>query len=261
VAKAKKSDDNDVVIIKKYANRRLYNTSKSCYVTLENLAEMVREGEDFVVNDAKSGEDITRSVLAQIIFEEEAKGHNMLPTNFLRQLIGLYGDTLQSFVPSYLETSMNTFTKNQEEIRDQVNSSFGENPAVATTNNVGDLEAPSGWSLRAIQPFRCQCWFAKDIALKAIDPHFCQELRSLFIDALNIAAIDLQEIKPELAQMSDGGMPRSKVIKRNRAAEIAQRIEKRELLRSKREKRTLCNLNNQELGALRAVFAGVFQDF
>lgn len=131
MAKSKEPNDPNVVIIKKYANRRLYNTSKSCYVTLEHLAEMVRNGEDFVVNDAKSGEDITRSVLAQIIFEEEAKGHNMLPTNFLRQLIGLYGDTLQSFVPSYLETSMNTFTKNQEEIREKVKSSFGENPALA----------------------------------------------------------------------------------------------------------------------------------
>ncbi len=131
MAKAKEPNASDVVIIKKYANRRLYNTSKSCYVTLEHLAEMVREGEDFVVNDAKSGEDITRSVLAQIIFEEEAKGHNMLPTNFLRQLIGLYGDSLQSFVPSYLETSMNTFTKNQEEIREKVKSSFGDNPALA----------------------------------------------------------------------------------------------------------------------------------
>lgn len=131
MAKAKEPNASGVVIIKKYANRRLYNTSKSCYVTLEHLAEMVREGEDFVVNDAKSGEDITRSVLAQIIFEEEAKGHNMLPTNFLRQLIGLYGDSLQSFVPSYLETSMNTFTKNQEEIREKVKDSFGDNPAVA----------------------------------------------------------------------------------------------------------------------------------
>lgn len=131
MAKTKETQDPDVVVIKKYANRRLYNTSKSCYVTLEHLAEMVREGEDFVVNDAKSGDDITRSVLAQIIFEEEAKGHNMLPTNFLRQLIGLYGDTLQGFVPSYLETSMDAFTRNQEEIRKQVQTSFGENPAMA----------------------------------------------------------------------------------------------------------------------------------
>ena len=131
MAKASDQNDPDVVVIKKYANRRLYNTAKSSYVTLEHLAEMVRNGEEFVVNDAKTGEDITRSVLAQIIFEEEAKGHNMLPTGFLRQLISLYGDTLQGFVPSYLEASMNTFTRNQEEIRDKVRASFGENPAMA----------------------------------------------------------------------------------------------------------------------------------
>lgn len=131
MAKAEDKNESDVVVIKKYANRRLYNTSKSCYVTLEHLSEMVREGQDFVVKDAKSGEDITRSVLTQIIFEEEAKGQNMLPTNFLRQLIRLYGDTLQGFVPSYLETSMDAFTNNQEKIREQVKGAFGGNPALS----------------------------------------------------------------------------------------------------------------------------------
>lgn len=131
MAESDKQADDDVVVIKKYANRRLYNTAKSSYVTLENLAQMVRDGEDFVVRDAKSGEDITRSVLTQIIFEEEAKGQNMLPTNFLRQLIRLYGDTLQGFVPSYLEASMESFTRNQEELRKQVSSSFEGNPAMA----------------------------------------------------------------------------------------------------------------------------------
>ncbi|MEL7214919.1 MAG: polyhydroxyalkanoate synthesis repressor PhaR [Pseudomonadota bacterium] len=119
------------IIIKKYANRRLYNTDKSTYVTLDNLAEMVREGHDFVVTDAKTGEDITRSVLTQIIFEEEAKGTNMLPTNFLRQLIRLYGDTLQGFVPGYLDASMETFTSNQEKMREQVRTAFDANPAMA----------------------------------------------------------------------------------------------------------------------------------
>jgi polyhydroxyalkanoate synthesis repressor PhaR len=119
------------VVIKKYANRRLYNTEKSTYVTLEHLAQMVRDGEDFIVNDAKTGEDITRSVLTQIIFEEEAKGQNMLPTRFLRQLIGLYGDTLQGFVPGYLDASMDTFSKNQEKMREQVRSVFEANPALS----------------------------------------------------------------------------------------------------------------------------------
>ena len=119
------------VTIKKYANRRLYNTAKSSYVTLEHLAEMVREGQDFVVYDAKTGEDITRSVLTQIIFEEEAKGASLLPANFLRQIIRLYGDTLQGFVPGYLEASMETFARNQEKMREQVRATFGANPAMA----------------------------------------------------------------------------------------------------------------------------------
>ena len=119
------------IVIKKYANRRLYNTAKSTYVTLDHLARMVRDGQDFVVNDAKSGEDITRGVLAQIIFEEEAKGQTMLPAPFLRQLIRLYGDTLQGFVPGYLEASMETFARNQEAMREQVRQAFEANPALA----------------------------------------------------------------------------------------------------------------------------------
>ncbi|WP_205910773.1 polyhydroxyalkanoate synthesis repressor PhaR [Paroceanicella profunda] len=119
------------VVIKKYANRRLYNTSKSTYVTLEHLAEMVREGTDFVVNDAKSGDDITHSVLTQIIFEEESRGQSMLPISFLRQLIRLYGDTLQGFVPGYLEASMNTFASNQEAMREKVRAALDANPAFA----------------------------------------------------------------------------------------------------------------------------------
>lgn len=127
----RKDNGGQPIVIKKYANRRLYNTAKSSYVTLEHLAQMVREGQDFVVNDAKSGEDITRSVLAQIIFEEEAKGQTMLPANFLRQLIRLYGDTLQGFVPGYLDASMETFARNQEKMREQVQKAFDANPALA----------------------------------------------------------------------------------------------------------------------------------
>ncbi len=119
------------VTIKKYANRRLYNTAKSSYVTLDHLAQMVRDGQDFVVYDAKTGDDITRSVLTQIIFEEEAKGQNMLPISFLRQLIRLYGDTLQGVVPGYLEASMEAFSRNQETLREQVTAAFGANPALA----------------------------------------------------------------------------------------------------------------------------------
>jgi len=105
------------VVVKKYANRRLYNTEASSYVTLEDLAEMVRQGRDFVVYDAKSGDDITRGVLTQIIVEEEAKGRSLLPTSFLRQLIGFYGDSLQSVLPRYLEFAMGSFARQQEQMR------------------------------------------------------------------------------------------------------------------------------------------------
>ncbi len=113
-------------IIKKYANRRLYHMGTSTYVTLEDLAGMVRAGEDFVVSDAKSGEDITRSVLAQIMFEQENKvGQNLLPTTFLRQLIRFYGDNMQALVPRYLEFSMEHLTRDQQKLRDQMEKTFG----------------------------------------------------------------------------------------------------------------------------------------
>lgn len=112
-------------IIKKYANRRLYNTGTSTYVTLEDLAVMVKGEEDFVVYDAKTGEDITRSVLTQIIFEQEGKGQNLLPVTFLRQLIRFYGDSMQGLVPSFLEYSMTSLTKEQEKLRSQMSEAFG----------------------------------------------------------------------------------------------------------------------------------------
>ncbi|MAZ84578.1 MAG: polyhydroxyalkanoate synthesis repressor PhaR [Rhizobiales bacterium] len=117
------------VIIKKYANRRLYNTGTSTYVTLDDLAVMVKKGEDFTVQDAKSGDDITHSVLTQIIFEQESKtGNTLLPVSFLRQLISFYGDQLQMVVPSYLEQSMSALSEQQEQVRDQLSKQLGENP-------------------------------------------------------------------------------------------------------------------------------------
>src|SRR4051812_44310957 len=123
-----KSDDP--IKIKKYANRRLYNTGTSTYVTLEDLAVMVKAGEDFVVEDAKTGEDITRSVLAQIIFEQENKegGQNLLPIKFLRQLIRFYGDSIQTMVPRYLEVSMESLTREQEKFRQHLTQAFGATP-------------------------------------------------------------------------------------------------------------------------------------
>src|SRR5262245_50020332 len=120
---------DDPVVIKKYANRRLYNTGTSTYVTLEDLAEMVKKGEDFSVQDAKTGEDITHAVLTQIIFELENKnGQSMLPISFLRQLISFYGDQMQMIVPSFLEQSMIAFAKEQERFREQMKSAIGKTP-------------------------------------------------------------------------------------------------------------------------------------
>jgi polyhydroxyalkanoate synthesis repressor PhaR len=108
------------IIIQKYANRRLYNKATSSYITLEDLSRMVKEGQDFEVRDAKSGEDITRKVLTQIIFEEEGRGQNLLPIQFLRQLIGFYGDRMQAFLPSFLEMSLDSFIRQQERMREQM---------------------------------------------------------------------------------------------------------------------------------------------
>ena len=119
----KRSDK--VAIVKKYANRRLYNTATSSYVTLDELSRMVREGDNFLVYDAKSGEDITRSVLTQIILEEDGKGRNLLPIGFLRQLISYYDDSLQQVLPRYLEMSMESFTRQQDQMRSYLQGTFG----------------------------------------------------------------------------------------------------------------------------------------
>jgi polyhydroxyalkanoate synthesis repressor PhaR len=117
--------DMQPVVVKKYANRRLYNTESSSYITLDTLADMVREGRDFVVYDAKSGDDITRSVLTQIIVEEESKGRALLPTGFLRQLIGFYGGSMQTMVPKYLEQAMASFATQQEQMRQAMQQTVG----------------------------------------------------------------------------------------------------------------------------------------
>ena len=127
MAKAK-TGKNEPTVIKKYANRRLYDTGRSSYVTLSDLCEMVQEGHDFVVVDAKSGEDLTRSVLTQIIVDQEASDETLLPTNFLRTLIGFYGNNAQTMLPGYLEQTMNMFAQNQEKMQEQFTKSFGNMP-------------------------------------------------------------------------------------------------------------------------------------
>jgi polyhydroxyalkanoate synthesis repressor PhaR len=184
---AEKKDIADgPIIIKKYANRRLYNTAKSSYVTLDHLSQMVRDGLDFVVNDAKTGEDITRGVLAQIIFEEEAKeGQTMLPANFLRSLIRLYGDTLQGFVPGYLDASMDTFAKNQERMREQVAKAFEANPALA------NFEALARTNME---------WFEN--AMRMFAP-FATGMKPGSDDTGPKREVELDELKAQLAAMQN----------------------------------------------------------
>ena len=134
------ANEPDTVIIKKYANRRLYNTATSAYVTLQDLADMVKESVDFTVRDAKTGEDITRSVLTQIIVEQETKGNNLLPISFLRQLIGFYGDNLQNLVPQYLDMTMQSFSHNQDRMRECMENTLGgvySFPALEALEEIG----------------------------------------------------------------------------------------------------------------------------
>lgn len=140
-------------IIKKYANRRLYNTGTSSYVTLEDLAEMVKNEELFVVYDAKSGEEITRSVLTQIIFEQENKGQNLLPIAFLRQLIRFYGDSMQNLVPSYLEFSIDSLTREQEKFREQMTHAFPNNAFEAMEEQVRRNTEMFERAMRMFSPF------------------------------------------------------------------------------------------------------------
>ncbi len=140
------------VVVKKYANRRLYNTESSSYITLDNLADMIRQGRDFVVYDAKSGEDITRGVLTQIIVEEEGKGRAMLPTGFLRQLIGFYGGNMQNLVPRYLEQAITAFADQQQQVRETMQQTMGRmfpfgNMEEVSRQNVAMMErAMSLWA-------------------------------------------------------------------------------------------------------------------
>jgi polyhydroxyalkanoate synthesis repressor PhaR len=142
---AKSGSTSDTVIIKKYANRRLYNTETSSYITLDHLAAMTREGRDFKVLDARSDEDITHNVLTQIIMDEESQGQALLPVSFLRQLISLYGDSMQSMVPQYLEASMEAFRRNQQQFRSAMEGAFSGGPfAEIAKRNMAMFEAAAG---------------------------------------------------------------------------------------------------------------------
>ena len=156
---------DEKVVIKKYANRRLYNKATSTYITLDNLAEMVRDNVDFVVYDAKTGEDITRTVLTQIIFEEESRGENLLPIQFLRQLIGFYGNSMQAFLPSYLEMSLASFAQQQEAMRAQL-------AKLGHTGGPFDEQIRQNMAMfeRAVKMFSPFAYARPDDAAKAAEP-------------------------------------------------------------------------------------------
>ena len=157
--KASKMDKDapDTITIKKYANRRLYNTASSSYVTLDDLATMVQDGLEFTVHDAKTNEDITRAVLTQIIVEQEAKGNNLLPTGFLRQLISFYGDNLQGVVPQYLDMTMQSFAHNQEKMRSYMENAFGGIYPFSSFEEVGRKNmAMFEQAINMVSPFKAQ---------------------------------------------------------------------------------------------------------
>lgn len=186
------SSSETPTVIKKYANRRLYNTGSSTYVTLEDLAEMVKQGDEFVVQDAKTGEDLTRMVLAQIIFDQEAKeGQNLLPINFLRQLIGFYGDSVQAMVPSYLEHAMGAFAREQEKMKEQMATMFGQHSVAGFEQ----MEAMARQNMELFQKsMQMFSPFAADAAKKASGTKQGSESES---------ENELGELKDELARLKD----------------------------------------------------------
>lgn len=183
---------DDTVVIKKYANRRLYNTGTSTYVTLDDLAAMVKKGENFSVQDAKSGEDITHPVLTQIIFELENKqGQNMLPVSFLRQLISFYGDQMQMVVPSFLEQSMIAFAKEQERFREQMNDAMGKSP-MEMMQITAPIKAIEEQTKRNIELFQN--------AMRMFTP-FPPQTEAKEQEAGDSKGDDLQDLKEQIAAM------------------------------------------------------------
>ncbi len=159
----------DPIIIKKYANRRLYNTGTSSYITLDDLAKMTREGVDFQVVDAKSGEDITHSILTQIIMDEEASGTQMLPVSFLRDLISMYGNSMQAMMPSYLEASMANFRKNREQLQTAFRDGLSNNPlAKIAETNIAVMKAMGEALIPGVKPREPQAKSGQDAEIATL---------------------------------------------------------------------------------------------
>src|SRR5690606_16139545 len=189
------AETKEPVTIKKYANRRLYNTGTSAYVTLDDLAGMVKRGEEFAVQDARTGEDITHAVLTQIIFELEGKaGQNMLPVSFLRQLIRFYGDQMQAIVPSYLEQSMTAFTREQERLREQMAAMFGDAAAGSFEQPLKVLEEQTR---RNIEVFQNAMSLFVPFAPRPREP----EPEPKNASAAPAGPDDLAELKDQIAEM------------------------------------------------------------
>ena len=194
---------DEPVIIKKYANRRLYNTGTSTYVTLEDLAAMVKAGEDFVVYDAKTSEDITRSVLTQIIFEQENKeGQNLLPINFLRQLIRFYGDSMQMLVPHFLEVSIENLTREQGKFRDQMAQAFG-------VSGFGPLEDVARRNMEMFQRTFGAMFapFARREGQTATPPAAATEKPARGVDEMDNLKKQMEEMQKRLDRLSDKDKP------------------------------------------------------
>lgn len=199
-----KTRDGEAVVIKKYANRRLYNTATSAYVTLEDLARMVRDGVDFVVFDAKTNEELTRQILTQIIFEEESRGEALLPVQFLRQLIGFYGGQMQGVLPSYLEMSLENFTRQQEQLRSQMTRAFGGAPGAglmeeAVKRNMAMFEQ----AMKMFPPFTAYTGGAAAAAEASSDDG--RPAAPAAADPLEEMRRQMAEMQAQLARLAQGG--------------------------------------------------------
>jgi polyhydroxyalkanoate synthesis repressor PhaR len=199
---------NDRIVIKKYANRRLYDTSASAYVTLEHLSELTRQGKDFIVQDAKTGEDLTRAVLAQIIFEQENKKEGVLPVSFLRQLIQFYGDNFQTMLPAYLELSMKTFNQQQEKWRDYMNTTVGEDKAKAFEEQVRKNMSMFEDTMKFFTPFVPQPPGARgDEGMAPPSSRPTPTSPPTGIDAIHALQQQMMDMQRQLAQIATGGYP------------------------------------------------------
>ncbi len=194
---------SDPVIIKKYANRRLYNTDTSSYVTLDDLAEMVKAGRDFSVHDAKTGEDLTHAVLTQIIVDEESKGQNLLPINFLRQLIRLYGDSIEQIVPSYLEFSLDSLTREQDRFAKQIEDAMGAQPFDAVQQQVRNNFAMFEQAMSMFNPHSPANANKKGANQDATSSDGITPEAAQGGDETTLKSADIETLKAELAAMQD----------------------------------------------------------